>query len=184
MFEIVLDRFENNDLKELAKEMIETIPPYFYEVPASSSGKYHPSYCLGQGGLYRHTLALCNILEHLFVINNFTSRERDMMRIAGIMHDSRKSGSQESYENDPMTKFEHPILAANIIRTFKQESMKYYNYEIEIIAGCVETHMGQWNESKYSNAILPKPNTAYEKLVHTADYLASRKDIEVKFDGE
>lgn len=181
MFENVLKNFENEDLRQLAEEMIKTIPPYFYEVPASSSGKYHPSYCLGQGGLYRHTLALCEILEYLFETNDLGSRDRDIMRIAGIMHDTRKSGSQEEYEKDPTTKFEHPLYAADVVRSFKSRNN---SYEIERIAGCIDTHMGKWNTSKYSDTVLPEPTVLIQRLVHTADYLASRKNLEVKFDGK
>ena len=39
--------------------------------------------------------------------------------------------------------------------------------------------MGQWSISKYSDAVLPKPITKMEIMVHQMDYLASRKDIEV-----
>lgn len=167
---------ENKDLELLLKEMEKTIPSYYYEVPASSTGKYHPAYALGKGGLHRHTQALLKIMEHIFTIDfSFDSRERDLMRIAGIMHDSRKSGSQEDYEKDPMTKFEHPILAANEVRNFKGKS--WNDNEIEIIAQAVESHMGQWNTRIGSECILPLPTNKYQKLLHMCDYLASRKDI-------
>ena len=43
--------------------------------------------------------------------------------------------------------------------------------------------MGEWNESKRSSVVLPKPETDIQKFVHMCDYLASRKDIEVLFDA-
>lgn len=185
VFNEVLSTFENDDIKEFADRCLDTVPPYFYEVGASSTGKYHPSYALGTLGLARHTLALCRIMNHLFSIESvnslFTSRERDLMRIAGIMHDSRKSGSQEDYEHSKWTRFDHPLLAANVVREVEGLS----EAEKELIATAIESHMGQWcTDSRFPEVKLPKPGNKYQILVHMCDYLASRKDIEILFDNE
>lgn len=149
IFNSLLDTFENEDIKNFANECIETIPNYFWEVGASSTGKYHPQYALGEFGLARHTCALVRFLNHILSIdcykNDFTSRERDLLRLAGIMHDSRKSGDDEDYARNKFTRFEHPLLAANEIRTiigFIPEE------EVEFVANVIESHMGQWNTDK------------------------------------
>lgn len=185
IFDSLLETFENEDIKIFAKECIKTIPNYFWDVGASSTGKYHPQYALGDLGLARHTCALVRFLNHVLSIdcykNDFTSRERDLLRVAGIMHDSRKSGSDEDYLKSSFTKFNHPILAANEIRTiigFIPEE------EIELVASTIETHMGQWCTDKRSSVVLPTPENKYQKLLHLVDYLASRKDIEVLFSQE
>jgi hypothetical protein len=184
IFNPLLDTFENEDIKNFAKECIETIPDYFWNVGASSTGKYHPQYALGDLGLARHTCALVRFLNHILNIDcykdNFTSRERDLLRVAGIMHDSRKSGNDDDYARSKFTKFDHPIMAANEVRTtigFIPEE------EVELVAATIESHMGQWNTDKRSKVVLPLPETKYQKLLHLADYLASRKDIEVLFDN-
>lgn len=182
IFDSLLDTFENEDIKNFANECIETIPNYFWDVGASSTGKYHPQYALGDLGLARHTCALVRFLNHILNIdcykNEFTSRERDLLRVAGIMHDSRKSGDDEDYARNKFTKFDHPILAANEIRTiigFIPED------EVEFVANTIESHMGQWNTDKRNKTVLPLPENKYQKILHLADYLASRKDIEVLF---
>ena len=43
--------------------------------------------------------------------------------------------------------------------------------------------MGEWSTDKRSSIVLPKPETEMQKMVHLADYLASRKDIEMQFDA-
>ena len=183
IFDQLLDTFENEDTKEFAKRCIETIPDYFWNVGASSTGTYHPSYALGDLGLARHTCALVRFLNHILTIecykNDFTARERDLMRVAGIMHDSMKSGTDEDYAKNKYTKFNHPLLAADNIRKMSGLS----STEIEVIATTIESHMGEWCIDKRSGQTLPKPQNKYQKLVHLADYLASRKDIEVLFDG-
>ena len=181
-FKEVLDTITENDMRELAEELIKTIPAYFYDVPASSTGKYHPSYALGIGGLYRHTLALCRIMNHILEVSNYTEHDKNLMRIAGMMHDTRKSGSQEAYEKNKYTNFDHPLQAAEVVRNFKGKD--WNDEDIEIIASAIETHMGKWNEDKRSNVILPIPKNKYQMIIHWCDYLASRKDIEVQFSNE
>jgi len=54
---------------------------------------------------------------------------------------------------------------------------------INNVCNLIETHMGQWNTNNYyPDIILPVPLTVNQQLVHLADYLASRKYLEVKFD--
>lgn len=183
VFNEVLESIENEDIKEFADRCLDTIPQYFYEVGASSTGKYHPAYALGLLGLARHTLALCRIMNHLFSIESvnamFTSRGRDLLRVAGMMHDSRKSGSQEEYEHSKWTKFDHPLLAAEVVR----EVDGLPNDEKELIATAIESHMGEWNkDSRSPGVVLPKPDNKYQIMIHVCDYLASRKDIEMLFD--
>ena len=54
-FEKELNYIKNDRIKRSLITMINILPDYFYEVPASSTGKYHPSFALNKGGLLRHT---------------------------------------------------------------------------------------------------------------------------------
>ena len=188
MFEEVYNSIENSDIREFAETVAECIPDYFYQVPASSTQKYHPAYaCETPLGLYKHTLALVRFINYTFEIecmaDKWTSRERDLVRVAGMMHDTYKSGTESDYRNNKYTKHEHPMLAANAVRKYKGTGI-IPDDEIEIIANAIESHMGMWNTSSRSDVVLPKPTNKYQKIVHWADYLASRKAIEVKFDDE
>lgn len=186
IFDSVVCTIENKDIREFAKQCIETIPDYFWEVGASSTGKYHPQYALGELGLARHTCALVRILNHILNVEsfgkNFSQREKDLMRVAGLMHDSRKSGDDEGYSKNKYTNFDHPILAANVIREIDSDLIT--PDEKEFIANIIEAHMGQWNKDRKSDIVLPLPKNKYQTLLHLADYLASRKDLEVLFTEE
>lgn len=184
IFDSILNTIENEDIRHFAEECIETIPDYFWKVGASSTGKYHLQYALGELGLARHTCALVRFLNHILNVDcfgdKFTSREKDLMRVAGMMHDTRKSGDDTDYAKSKYTKFDHPLLAANEIRSL----IGFISpEELEIVATTIESHMGQWNTDKRSSVVLPLPTNKYQKMIHLADYLASRKDIEVLFDG-
>lgn len=184
IFDNIINTFENNDIKEFfVKKCLPIIPDYFWAVPASSSGLYHSAISLGEGGLARHTAALVRLMNYMFEVEalsiQFTSRERDLLRIGGLMHDTRKSGTQEDYEKNKHTKFTHPLQAAEAIRGLDGLPKD----EIELIAHVIESHMGIWNTSKREpEIVLPVPKDKYQILVHLCDYIVSRKDVEFKFD--
>lgn len=181
------DSVQDENVKKFMEECIDIIPEYWYSAPASSSGKYHPNYALGEGGLMRHTIALLRFFNRL-VRNEiygemFTDKEADLMRVACLMHDSRKSGSQEDFEKSKYTKFDHPVLAAEAVRSIHTTNIT--EEEKELVASTIESHMGQWNtdQSGRCKIVLPKPSNKYQKFVHIVDYMAAMKGCEILFDG-
>lgn len=164
---------KNERYRENAKILINLLPDYFFEVAASSTGKYHPSFALGDGGLVRHTKVAVRIAKELLddesISNVFNDNEKDLMIIAIIMHDGLKHGINK----DKYTKFDHPILMANYIKE-KKEATTLKDGEIEFLSNVISSHMGPWNSNPYSDVILPKPKNKYQKFVHMCDYLASR----------
>ena len=180
----ILNTIVNDDIREFAKVLVEGLPDYIWHVGASSTGKYHPAYSLGEGGLMRHQIAVVRFLNYFFELEQyntkFTSREMDLMRVAGFVHDGMKSGTQFDYGQSKYTKFDHPIRMANEILSYDGQYLSHD--ELEFIAHCIESHMGQWATDKKSSVVLPKPTDVYQQLVHLADYLASRKDLTMAFD--
>lgn len=181
-FEVEINYIKNNNYKENLKKLIEKVPDYFFEIPASSTGKYHPEFSLGNGGLVRHTKVAVKIANELLSLENFTrsytSDERDLLLIAIMLHDTFKSGVVE----EKYTRFDHPLIAANFIKE-NQNITTFTDKEVELISSAISSHMGQWNTSNYSNVELPKPKTKYQIFVHMCDFLASRKFLNVKFKG-
>lgn len=181
----ILATIVNEDIREFARVLVEGFPNYIWEVGASSTAKFHPSYALGELGLMRHQIAVVRFLNFFFELEQyntqFTSREIDLMRVSCLVHDGRKSGEQNDYEKSKYTRFDHPLQMANIVRSYEG---KYLNHEeLEFIAHCIESHMGQFNTDKRSSIVLPKPCDDAQKFVHLADYLASRKDLTMAFDN-
>lgn len=173
-FNDMIDQIKNEKWKLGCKELAKKLPSYFWVVAASSSGKYHPQCDLGNGGLVRHsvlvaTAAIDLVTAELFVEDNVIYH--DMALIAGLFHDCMKQGKDCSGH----TIHEHPILAAE----FVAEELKDYIEEpyLNMIVGAIRTHMGKWIASNHSDIVLEKPTTAFQKLVHTADYVAARKYI-------
>ena len=55
MFSKEIGSIVDDDLRKLATEVIAQADDYFFTIPASSTGKNHPPFSLGEGGLVRHT---------------------------------------------------------------------------------------------------------------------------------
>ena len=178
VFEKELGWIQDPKIKTFAEKLVECAPDYFFEVAASSTGKYHPSYAVGPGGLVRHTRAAAAILHELLsnleMFNKYNQEKKDMMLVAIIAHDFFKHGLEATAGK--YTVAEHPVVCANYIRNSQALTAMLEPDQIEFIAGCIETHMGSWNtDYKTGREIMPKPSTGPQNLVHLADYLASRK---------
>jgi len=170
----------DESLQASSRHFLETVPDYFFEVAASSTGKYHPEYALGKGGLVRHTKAAVKIAAELLGVSSvfnqyryFGDSDRNLIIISLIFHDAWKHGEIHS----PYTKFEHPEIAAKKV----EESTFFVQEDKEYIASCIRSHMGQWNTSPRSRLVLPIPSNEAQNFVHLCDYLASRKYLELKF---
>ena len=181
VFNKEISYIKDDKIKSSLITILNKLPEYFYHVPASSTGKYHPEFSLGEGGLVRHTKAAVRIALELFnnpALNNFTQREKDLIIFSLVVHDGLKSGLTKS----EYTLFEHPILISNFIKDNKNE-LELSKKDIDFICSCVETHMGPWTKNYKGEEILTPPSTKYQRFVHMCDYLASRKFLDIKFNN-
>lgn len=173
-----------NDAKyvENLKILVDLLPDYFFIVPASSTGKYHPSFSLGDGGLVRHTKAAVKIAFELLKNNTigiqFSPVQKDLMIMSLILHDGLKSG----LEKQKYTQVDHPLLVSNYIKDNK-EKLTLNDEEIRFICECIESHMGEWNKDFNDVEVLPLPKNKYQKFVHMCDFLASRKFLDIQFEN-
>ena len=182
LFKDELNYLKNEDIKKSATELINILPEYFFHEAASSTGKYHPKYALGEGGLLRHTKAACYIAHELLndpaIGEKYTSREKDLMIVGLIMHDGLKRGLKE----ETYTRFDHPLLAANFVYE-NREKADISEEEALFLKEVISSHMGPWTKDYNGNEVLPYPKTKYQNFVHMCDYLASRKGLLVPFDS-
>ena len=178
IFKEEISYISDEKVKESLIKMIDYIPDYFFSIPASSTGKYHPSYAIGEGGLLRHTKAAVRMAQELFGIYKFPRYTKDLIVMALVLHDSVKKGYEKE---ERYTRFDHPLIAVDFIKAHTKE-LSISKDDIDFICSCIASHMGRFNTSEYSDIILPIPKTPEEKFVHMCDYLASRKVIDIHFD--
>lgn len=144
--------------KEVLRYIKEEIPEYFYLIPASSSGKYHPPLSLGEGGLVRHTIfATHNLIDMVglsYIKDKYTQLQIDEMIAAILLHDTLKGGRKDGVTTPSSTHKQHELLPVERLR-------------LPGVNKLIITHMGEWG------TVCPQDEREY--LVHLADYLASKK---------
>lgn len=181
MFVNEINDIVDDDLRKLATEIIAGADDYFFTIPASSTGKNHPKFSLGEGGLVRHTKCVVYMVKCLcesFVIDEY---KRDMLIVAALAHDIKKQGDMA--EGVGYTVHEHPRIAAQYVyQTYCifSDDIDTFGGIVEIICNAISSHMGKWGAyPKYikDKNPLPMPSNEFEKILQAADYLASRKEI-------
>lgn len=173
MFTKEIEHIQNEELRKAVFDYMKTaVPPYFFHIGASSSGKYHPQFSQGEGGLVRHTKAVVMFLEELLRLSSYAyipEDYKDYAYAAAIMHDTCKYGFGEELDKTKYT--DH---AANAAANWEEfcETMDYRPHPF--IAMAIRAHMGQWTTNKDE-----KPFTNIDRVVHLADYIASRSFIDI-----
>ena len=186
VFETELKEIQTESIRKYAELAIQNVlPEYFFYVPASSTGKYHPEYAIGTGGLVRHTKAMAKIAIDVLGLEflQYSQEEKDLILTGCILHDGRKSGAEE--DKSEFTRADHPLLMANALA--EAECLKDIIPEEseKLLFDVISSHMGQWNtDYKSKKEILPKPETWSQFFTHLFDYLASRKYLTVSFTGD
>ena len=171
LFANELNYIHDTKIREFAKRLIEDAPEYFFHVPASSSGKYHPQFDLGEGGLVRHTRCVAYFAKCFGVSHMLDQRTADMLVTCAIAHDIKKQGEGE---HGKYTVSEHPTLAAHYLLDVSDTMPDVFTKdELTVMFNAIRSHMGQWGEKDG----LPVPKSAFDFMLHDADYVASRKEL-------
>lgn len=185
LFEKEIDYLDGEDFKEFVQKAITLLPDYFFEIPASSSGKFHSALESGFGGLVYHTKAVAKVANYLVNLQQYKEaldpEHRDCIIVAALLHDCLK----HNWENKTgFSVHEHPILAGEFVKTDERLDGILDNNIREIIGNAIASHSGEWTTSKRSKTVLPSPQTLLEELVHLSDYIASRSDIHILFEED
>lgn len=172
------ENMETQEFKDYLMDIGMLIPDYWFEMPASTTSKYHSKQqCVTPGGQVIHCLLFKSILDHMLRLQHFKDKfnspeGRDCLRCAPLLHDSFKKGLNNSKWTVP----DHPLIAAKFVMDTKVEhdiAPKYKKY----IAGLCEAHSGEWNKDRSGNVIMKYPENGGEMLIHVCDILSSRNDI-------
>ena len=172
LFEREFNLIKNEDLRNTTEAYFdEKVPYYFWTDGASSSGKFHPQFSQGIGGLVRHTKAVVMFAEELLKMSPYcdlTDEEKEGVIVACLIHDTIKYG-----ETDIMTKSKYKFHADNGAKAFQEFAITQCGYTPDKkILNAVRTHMGKWG--------IQKPACLMDDCVHLADYIASRNFIDIE----
>lgn len=169
-FKTEIDKIVDYNLKDFCRFMFnEEVPDYFFKIGASASGKFHPKFSQGEGGLIRHTKAVFWFADELIRSSYYYLEDvyKDYILVACLLHDIAKYGMKD--EMDKSQYSSHPENASEMIanawETFFSEPAPF------VLLNAVASHMGKWGKTKALTQI--------DRCVHLADYVASRNFIDI-----
>jgi hypothetical protein len=163
-----VELIEDDEIREATISAIgRGVPEYFWEVPATSSGRYHNPFARRRHGLWIHVKMVFTVYERFvrsFVEQGLiTEAEADAGRAAVLLHDMLKYG--HGYDDGDGTETNHDKLAGHWLK---------HNSEVpEATVNAVKAHNGPWYDG-------PSPDHSrapLEQLVHMADMAASTKNV-------
>ncbi len=174
LFEREINLIKNEELREAVRDYLEDeVPDYFWTDGASASGKFHPEFSHGLGGLVRHTKAVVLFAEELLRMSSYMympDEYKDYVFAACILHDTIKYG-----QNEEIDKGEYANHAENAAAAFAFWCERYTRYEPHfLLLQAIRSHMGQWSTNRED-----RPFTSIDRAVHMADYMASRNFIDI-----
>lgn len=148
--------YDNNVREATIQTFLDGVPDYFWERPASSSGKYHPPDESGKYGVWLHTKRVFAeyivLSESMVELGEITEGQAECGKAAALLHDTMTYGWPS--DNNDHTVNDHDIIAASMAR--------YIGKVPPETVHLIHSHMGPWGEGK-------KPRTRNEILLHLAD---------------
>lgn len=142
-------------------------PDYFWEVPASSSGKYHQTDVTNEQGLLLHTKRAFTVAQRICDSATYqgliSEEEQDILRASILLHDLFKQGLEP--RDSHHTSDNHDRLAKEYLERKTELDPR--------ILECIDSHNGGWGEGK-------KPENNLEQLHHMADMVGSDRNIITK----
>lgn len=185
---------EDDDLRAFTYFVISQSHPDFWVIPSSSSGKYHPEWENGKGGLIRHVkavmaLAMSALRRYGYSYEttgdaDLNAKTRDIIAFSVLLHDWGKNGDPNKDWGKHTTKTHGEDAAKLIEEELLPKFIKFFP-EIKNVdelkdmvqQGCfaIRHHYGIWSKEKM------KPNdpkmTDIARILQEADYYSSRKFI-------
>lgn len=164
-------QIEDEDISKFVKETLNFVQPYHRLAPASSTGKYHPQYANGIGGLIRHVKVTVMNMQTIIRSTPALEREKDTLIAAAILHDFFKYPKGEESE---YTAFDHPKLMGDYCT----------EHGFPEIGRLIAAHQGIWtrNDRQMPGFENEQPRKFDEWCLHYSDLFASRTYLQVEFD--
>ncbi len=158
------------ELRVFTETFLQEVPQDFWTAPASSSGKHHPSFTLGTGGLLRHTMLVMYLANEFSTLFQLNDNDRQLAVVAACLHDTYKGGYTQPWGH---TVKDHANLAA--VALYEAGLETGLEEDVLQIARAVECHMALWSNEV---PIRIRDMDPISQVVAIADYTAARKMID------
>lgn len=166
----IVEFIETDEIRSDVLDVLQDLPPYFWEAPTTTSKAYHNQYTRDRHGLWIHTQMVATALERLLdshrvptiEIERMSQREADNLRAAAILHDGLKYGEPPRKPGESSA-LDHEHRIADLLETRGFD---------DTAVDAVREHMGPFD--RYEG---PVPSSPGSWLLHRADMIASNPYI-------
>jgi hypothetical protein len=198
VFKEELSMIDDKEIRQFVIRVFEELTPdYFWVEQSSSTGKYHPSWNQGEGGIVRHVKVTTFYGDSLTRAIPLTREEvrqsglgrtlySDVVVAACLLHDCEKHGPSFDGSSASMPKNNsgmHGIaFAKKVFEAIFKDSNGDIPFKFRAILRGIAGHMGIWTDKGHrqyfpynqKDSVMKKVCT----VVHLADYISSRKPTE------
>ena len=191
----LISLIEDDDLRGFTYFLLSQSHKDFWVIPSSSSGKYHPEWENGKGGLIRHVKAVAAFglesLRRFGYGNDFIGADpnenaemRDMLIFAVIEHDWGKNGHPKTgwgkhttkTHGEDTTKIIEEEMLPKFLKIFPEvKNPEYLTDMVYKAAFAIRHHYSIWSTEKL-RPFDPKL-TDLARCLQESDYFSSRKFI-------
>ena len=161
-----LEMIMDSKIRNFVRLALENVPDKFWTMPASSGGKYHPTSSQGYGGLITHTREVVYIAKTIIESKMFNLEKLDIDCIYAscILHDGWKYPNESFF-----THKHHATIASNRLVELAEKEGLIAETWLNPLVSCVLAHNGYFTKEYVGE------HSDIQKIVHLADFIASRK---------
>jgi putative nucleotidyltransferase with HDIG domain len=172
-----INKIQDKDILNFTIYAANNAAPEFYQVPCSSSGRFHPVEDNGKQGLLRHLIKASTVAEQFARRSMFNQYEIDMARSATLLHDICKNGHPWGKYTD----YRHGIIAVEFLKVFPLNN----DTTRKIITDAIRYHMTPWNTTltPEKRLIMTYQNSKDENQIKEYQTLAfSAKELQMELE--
>lgn len=173
----IIAEIEDQRLREYTEAAVSRLDPAFWHAAASATGKYHPAYDQGSGGLVCHTV-MCAIYALSGIRRYGVPHLCDVLLCSALLHDAWKNG-------EPWGRYttkDHGATAARHMVEDWLVGFEDVESQIAIAAYAVYHHMGVWSEPQGLDPFEFRPENDAQRdyaaaalILQEADYYSTRR---------
>jgi len=183
MSQMNLDFIKNEEMRNFGNYVITTRPNYF-KTSSTRMGKWHPKDEYRPYGNKKHITRVLRVIEHLITdyegsprgtppLRTLPDDDKALLYLAALIHDINKSTKKASASTGPN-------VVAQDLHTFFGRGWATKGWTGKLVE-LVAIHGGAFYPPSHVNKNIYTYNPAdpLHFLLHTADYIASRNDINI-----
>jgi len=189
-FKNELDQLKDPELKNVAEEIINSTPEFYFTIPASTTGNFHPKNEQVEGGKVLHHRKCFKLASQAGRRYELNTKDMEILKTACLLHDIPYCFYYDEKESRYRTDPEHAQKSAEAIALVADRILTPENESLTLkkLVASVYFHMGIWAkynpESNLYKELLEFKNHPLVLATQECDFYCSRRFIDIELEEE